>query len=152
MAALGTRKHEAAKMCIELGIKMENNGLTVNRYVNDCIGYRMKPEVPLFVSWNAFGTVDAISFRREDEDQMVLRIFDLKTGVTDTSFRQLKLYAAFFCIEYKVRPMEIGYDLRIYQNDAVKMCEIDPEEIVYLIDRTIESDKLINKAMAEEVI
>lgn len=151
-AALGTRKHEAAKMCIELGIKMENNGLTVNRYVNDCIGYRMTPEVPLMVSWNAFGTVDAISFRREDEGMMVLRIFDLKTGVTATSFQQLKVYAAYFCIEYKVRPMEIGYDLRIYQNDDIRFCETDPEEIVYIMDRTIESDKLINKALAEEVI
>jgi hypothetical protein len=150
-AALGTRKHNAARECIELGMKLQNTGQTINMYVNDCIGYRMSPEVTLFHSYNAFGTADAISFRREGEE-MVLRIFDLKTGVSATSGMQLKVYAAYFCLEYNVRPMEIAYDLRIYQNDEIKMIETDPEEIVYIMDRIVESDKLIIKAMQEEVI
>jgi len=48
--------------------------------------------------------------------------------------------------------MEIEYDLRIYQNDEIRMIETDAEEIVYIMDRIVESDKLINNAMAEEVI
>lgn len=151
-AALGTRKHNAAKECIELGMKLQNTGQTVNMYVNDCIGYRMTPEVTLFYTYNAFGTADAISFRREEEEGLVLRIFDLKTGVSPTSGMQLKVYAAYFCLEYNVRPMEISYDLRIYQNDEIKFIETDPEEVVYIMDRIVESNKLIENAMKEEVI
>jgi Protein of unknown function (DUF2800). len=143
--------HNAARECIELGMQLKTTGQTVNMYVNDCIGYRMSAEVTLFYSYNAFGTADAISFRREGE-VMVLRIFDLKTGTGPTSGMQLKVYAAYFCLEYNVRPMEIEYDLRIYQNDEIRMIETDAEEIVYIMDRIVESDKLINNAMAEEVI
>lgn len=149
-AVLGTRKHQLAHDLISLGQKLPNTNQTMNLYVNDCIGYRMQTEVVLFYSWYAFGTADAIQFRKEEDGTPVLRIFDLKTGSSPASFTQLMAYAALFCLEYDVKPMTIAYDLRIYQNDEVTMFETDPEEIAYIMDRYMESDKLI-KAYQEEV-
>ena len=46
-------------------------------------------------------------------------VHDLKTGATPASFKQLEIYAALFCLEYRVDPLKIQYELRIYQNDDV---------------------------------
>jgi hypothetical protein len=146
-AALGTRLHNWAAETIRLGIKMPDNSKTINMYVNDCIGYRMEVEQPLIYTPNAFGTCDAISFgENPDKDsvyRMLLRIFDLKNGENLASKTQLECYAALFCLEYKQRPMELEYDLRIYQNDDVQMFETDPEEIAYIMDRYVIADRLI---------
>lgn len=149
-AVLGTRKHALAHELISLGQKLPSTSQTLNLYVNDCIGYRMRTEQPLFYSWYAFGTADAIQFRREEELGYVLRIFDLKTGTGAVKFTQLMAYAALFCLEYNIKPMQIMYDLRIYQNDDIQMFETDPEEIAHIMDRYIESNKLIT-AYQEEV-
>lgn len=160
-AARGTRLHALAHMLISEGIKLPNTGQTLNMYVNDCIGYRMATEQVLAyippgrVTSNAFGTADAINFTRDPEtDIPVLRIFDLKNGVTKASGDQLLVYAAYFCLEYllpvKVRPMDIEFDLRIYQNDAIHYVEMDPEDVVYVMDRIVEYDKLIEKMKEEE--
>lgn len=144
---LGTRLHAWAAETIKLGLKMPDNNKTINRYVNDCIGYRMAVEVPLAYSANAFGTPDAIHFGenpdRDSPFKKLLRIFDLKNGESRTSKTQLECYAALFCLEYRIRHMEIEYDLRIYQNDEVQLFETDPEDISYIIDRYIVADKLI---------
>jgi len=139
-AALGTRLHAFAHEAIQLGIHMPDNSKTINMYINDCIGHRMKTEVPLAYSENAFGTADAIDFM---EEHKLLRIFDLKNGESPSSERQLECYAALFCLEYKVRPMEIGYDLRIYQSDSIQEFDTDPEDIVYIMDRYVAADRLI---------
>jgi len=148
-AALGTRLHAFAAEAINLGQLLPNNNLTLNLYVNDCIGYRMDVERILFYSINAFGTCDAIWFGPDPKDPtgpFLLRIFDLKNGVTLAKVDQLMVYAAFFCLEYKVRPGEIQYDIRIYQNDEVAYFDTDPEDIAYIMDRIISFDKLIEKA------
>lgn len=137
-ASRGTRLHALAHDLISLGIKLPNTQQTLNMYVNDCIGYRMKTEQILFYSYNAFGTADAIEFRNG-----LLQIFDLKNGVTPTKETQLEIYAAFFCLEYKVRPAEIEYDLRIYQNDEIYAFETDADRIAHIIDRTVSFNKLI---------
>jgi hypothetical protein len=153
-AALGTRKHAFAAEAITLRQKLPNTNQTLNLYVNDAIGYRMTPEQPVFYSWYAFGTADALSFRREADGTRVLRIFDLKTGTGSTTFEQLIIYAAYFCLEYggeyKFKPTEIAYDLRIYQNDSVKLYEPTPEEIIYTMSRIIESDKIIRTHLENE--
>lgn len=153
-AALGTRLHAFACEAIKLRQKMEPNGKTVNQYVNDCIGFRMTPEQPLFYSFYAFGTADALSFRTEVDGTRVLRIFDLKTGTGPVKFEQLVLYAAYFNLEYggklKFKPMDIAYELRIYQNDAYVTYEPTPEEIVYCMSRIIESDKIIRNHLENE--
>ena len=138
-SALGTRLHAFAAEAIELGIRLPKNGKTLNMFVNDAIGYRMTPEQPLFYSFNCFGTADAISFRNDR-----LRIFDLKTGRNKASMMQLKVYAALFCLEYDVRPAEIDYDLRIYQNDEVAYEMVEPTEIAYVMDRIITFDHRID--------
>lgn len=151
-AARGSALHAFAHQAVQLGIKLPNTQQTLNLYVNDCIGYRMQTEQPLVYSENAFGTADAINFHRNlITDAMVLRIFDLKNGVTPASFTQLEVYAAYFCLEYKIRPMEIEYDLRIYQNDDIEMHDADPEDIAYIMDRIKEFDKLIKRAQEEGV-
>jgi hypothetical protein len=110
----GIELHEFAAQCIRLGQKLPKSKKTLNMYVNDAIGFKMTPEQPLFYSENCFGTADAISFR----DKM-LRIHDLKTGVIPAHMEQLEIYAALFCLEYKVNPADINIELRIYQSDQI---------------------------------
>jgi hypothetical protein len=118
--ALGTRKHEFAAEAIKLKQKLANSKMTMNMYINDAISFRMLPEQVLFFSHNAFGTADAISFREDRKTgRMLLRIHDLKTGVSKASFDQLIIYVAFFCLEYGMLPGEIDIELRIYQNDDI---------------------------------
>jgi hypothetical protein len=115
-------------------------------YVNDAIGYRMKPEQVLYYSDNCFGTADAISFRNN-----FLRIHDLKTGVTPAKMEQLLIYAALFCLEYRIKPSDIEIELRIYQNDDYIFANPTAEDIVPIMDKIITFDKLIDKLKYEEV-
>lgn len=143
-AMRGSELHDFAFNAIKLGIKLPANSKTINRYVNDAIGYRMTPEQMLYYSDNSFGTADSISFRRN-----LLRIHDLKTGVTPTSMLQLEIYAALFCLEYAVKPSEIQMELRIYQNDDVKVHTPELDDIVHIMDRIVTFDKRIDILKAE---
>lgn len=143
-AVRGTRLHEFAHEAIRLGIKLPKNPRTLHLYVNDAIGYRMTPEQVLYYSENAFGTADTIAFSRGK-----LRIHDLKTGVTPTSVKQLEVYAALFCLEYKFKPFEISTELRIYQKDEVQVYDGDPEQIVHIMDKIVTFDKRINAIRLE---
>jgi hypothetical protein len=110
----------------------------------------MVPEQVLFYSRNAFGTADAISFRRErGHDRTVLRIHDLKTGVSKASVNQLEIYCAFFCLEYDIKPHEIDIELRIYQNDHIQIYEPDPEDILHIMDKMVTFDQIIENARME---
>lgn len=140
----GTELHEFASNAIRLGIKLPATKKTLNQYINDAIGFRMNPEQILFYSQNAFGTADAVSFRKN-----FLRIHDLKTGVTPASFEQLEIYVAFFCLEYGVKPFDIGVELRLYQNDEVSVFTPEPDNITHIMDRIVTFDKLIDKVRAE---
>lgn len=144
MARRGDQLHAFAFEAIRLGIKLPRTSATLNLYVNDAIGYRMTPEQTLAYSNNAFGTADAISFKKKK-----LRIHDLKTGVTKTSEKQLMVYAALFCLEYDVRPADIEIELRIYQSDDVRFYIPELEEIVRIMDRIITFDKRIEQLKAE---
>jgi hypothetical protein len=143
-ARKGTELHEFAHEAIRLGIKLPKTPKTLHLYVNDAIGYRMASEQVLYYSDNCFGTADSISFHRSK-----LRIHDLKTGVTKTSEHQLEVYAALFCLEYRVKPFEIEMELRIYQNDEIKIYEGDPDVIVHIMDRIITFDKRIQAIRME---
>lgn len=140
----GSRFHDLACDLIRMGVKLPRNKKTLNQYVNDALGFRMTPEQILYYSDNAFGTADAISFRDN-----FLRIHDLKTGVSRASVNQLEVYAAYFCLEYKFKPAEIGIELRIYQNDDVQIYEGDPDVITHIMDRIIIFDKRINQLREE---
>ncbi len=141
----GTILHDFAARCIALGQKLPKSNKTLNLYVNDAIGFRMVPEQVLYFSENCFGTADAISFRND-----FLRIHDLKTGVTPAHMEQLKVYAALFCLEYKVAPKDIGIELRLYQNDEVLCHSPSAVDITPIIDKIITFDKIINKLKEQE--
>lgn len=145
-ARRGEALHAYAQMAIKLKQKQPANGKTVCRYVNDAIGFRMDTEVVLFYSLNAFGTCDAISFRKN-----LLRIHDLKTGITQTSERQLYVYAVYFCLEYGFKPHEIQMELRIYQNDDVRIYDPDRDELAHIMDRLMTADRIINEKRMEEL-
>lgn len=111
--------------------------LAVNfvNYVNDAIGYMMQPEQPLYYSRWCAGTADAIHF---DEKKKILRIHDLKTGVTPAKFLQLELYAALFFLEYGkvqgINPGDCQIELRIYQTGEIQEEYPTAEDILPLMD------------------
>ena len=136
----GTKLHEFAKECIELGVKLQRSKKTLNMYVNDAIGYKMTPEQVLYFSDNCFGTADAISFRNN-----LLRIHDLKTGEIPAHMEQLEVYAALFCLEYHMQPSKIGMELRIYQNDEIIIHQPTVEDIAPIMDKIITFDKRLEE-------
>ena len=144
-AQKGTELHEFAATCIKLRQKLPKSEKTINKYVNDAIGYKMHTEKILFYSENCFGTADAISFRNG-----LLRIHDLKTGVIPSKINQLLIYAALFCLEYKLRPSDIDIELRIYQNDEVVYHIPEADEIVPIMDKIKTFDKIINDIKKED--
>ena len=139
-AEMGTRLHEWAKQTIDLGIKQSRSKKTIYSYVNDAIGFNMSTEVVLFYSENFFGTADAISFRNN-----FLRIHDLKTGKRPVHMEQLEIYAALFCLEYKVKPGDIRMELRIYQNDEILVHEPTAEDILPIMDKIVHVNKILEK-------
>lgn len=143
---LGTRLHAWAKETIDLGIKQPRSNKTLSAYVNDAIGFKMDTEVVLFYSPYFFGTADAISFRKN-----VLRIHDLKTGSTPVKIEQLYIYAALFCLEYKIKPGDIEIELRIYQNDEIIFDNPTAEDIAPIMDRIIHLNNILEKMELEEV-
>ena len=58
---------------------------------------------------------------------------------------QLLIYAALFCLEYGVKPSEIGTELRIYQNDEILCHNATVEDILPVMDRIVTADKIINR-------
>lgn len=145
-AEMGSKLHAWAKETIDLGIRQPRSNKTIYAYVNDAIGFKMSTEVVLFYSERFFGTADAISFRNN-----FLRIHDLKTGKTPVHMEQLEIYAALFCLEYKVKPGDIDMELRIYQNDEVVVHNPTAEDIVPIMDKIIHLNKLLEKIENEGV-
>ena len=141
----GTQLHEFAAQCIRLGQKLPRSHKTLNSYVNDAIGYKMIPEQILFYSDNCFGTADAIAFRNG-----LLRIHDLKTGVIPAHMEQLEVYAALFCLEYKIKPADIEIELRLYQSDDILVGNPTVEDIAPIMDKIITFDRIINKIIEQE--
>ena len=148
-AAMGSKLHAWAKNTIDLGIKQPRSKKTLYSYVNDAIGFKMSTEVVLFYSEYFFGTADAISFRNN-----VLRIHDLKTGKSgkiEDHIEQLEIYAALFCLEYRVKPGEIEIELRLYKQDEVLVHCPEVDEIVHIMDRIIHFNNILEQVNAEEV-
>ena len=148
-AELGTRLHNWAAETIELGLKQPKTKKTICAYVNDAIGFNMSTEVVLVYSDRFFGTADAISFNGK-----LLRIHDLKTGKfgkIESHREQVEVYAALFCLEYRVRPGDINFELRVYKNDDVDIWQPTAENIAPIMDKIVHLDKLLEKMDREEV-
>ncbi len=167
--SMGTSLHELAETLIANNLKLKksdkltvlshllNDGIPRNvidmdriysnfmTYVNDAIGFKLTPEQILYYSDYCFGTADAISFRNN-----FLRIHDYKSGTTPAKMEQLLVYAALFCLEYKVKPGEIETELRIYQNDEVVFHNPTAEDILPVMDAIVQHSKTMER-MNEEV-
>ncbi len=138
--ALGTRYHALAAELIKLAVRLPNTSATFNSFVNDAIGFKMKPEVLLFYSVNCYGTADAISFY-----DGVLRIHDLKTGSSRSSMNQLLIYAGLFCLDYKMKPKDINeIILRIYQEEEVLEYVPTVGDVFDVVERIVEADRIIS--------
>lgn len=138
---MGTRLHAWAKETIDLGIKQPRSKKTIYMYINDAIGFKMSTEVVLYYSDYFFGTADSISFRNN-----FLRIHDLKTGKHEASMEQLLIYAALFCLEYRVKPTELGgCELRLYQSDEVICDNPEPEDILAVMDKIVQLNKALER-------
>ncbi len=140
----GTELHAIAESLIKNRIKLQNTKKTLNMFVNDAIGFKMNAEQVLYYSDNCYGTADAICFRKN-----MLRIHDLKTGITPTHIEQLRIYAALFCLEYNLKPSDIDMELRIYQNDEVFIDQPTSEDILPIIQKIIAFDKIIIRLKEE---
>lgn len=167
--SIGTALHELAETLITNNLKLKKgdkltvlshllssgiprNVIDMDRiysnfmtYVNDAIGFKLTPEQILYYSDYCFGTADAISFRNN-----FLRIHDYKSGTLPAKMGQLLVYAALFCLEYKVKPGEIETELRIYQNDEIIFHNPTAEEILPVMDQIIQHSKSLER-MCEEV-
>ena len=126
----GTVLHAFAAQCISLGQKLPKSQKTLNM---------------LYYSDNCFGTADAILFRNG-----LLRIHDLKTGQIPAHMEQLEIYAALFCLEYKVKPGDIEMELRLYQNNEILYHNPTAEDIVPIMDKIITFDKVIKRLKDQE--
>jgi hypothetical protein len=150
---IGTTIHELAHKCIMNRIKINKHDIhmvqlaldeafvprdaydpgdildTLIPFVNDAIGFHMSSEIILYYNQYLFGTTDAIVYNEKDR---LLRIHDLKTGTTPARMEQLYIYAAFFCLEYKIDPLKIKYETRLYQGLDVLIDTPDPD-IIYQI-------------------
>ena len=164
-AQMGTVLHKLASDCIKNGIRLSKSAdrhlilielmrnniplefvdvptilETIVPFVNDAIGFKMTSEQILYYSENCFGTADTISFRDK-----VLRIHDYKSGGTPAHMEQLLIYAALFCLEYKVSPYDIiETELRIYQNGEILYHKPEGDEIKAITKRIIDSDNVLN--------
>jgi hypothetical protein len=111
-------------------------------YVNDGIGFKMEPEVVLSYSDNFFGTADTIKY---SEEERFLRIHDYKSGTTPAHMEQLMIYAALFCLEYRIKPSAIGIELRIYQNNEIIYHNPTVDELLPIMDKIVTTDKFMNQ-------
>lgn len=134
----GTILHAFAEIAIRKRLKQANQKKALNMFINDSIGHKMTPEQVLYYSLNSFGTADAISFK-----DGLLRIFDLKTGFSKASFKQLHIYSALFCLEYGVDPLKIEIELRIYQGNGFEIDVPEPFYIQEIMNRIIEFDTVL---------
>ena len=166
--SMGTSLHELAETLIKNSLKLKkgdkltvishllNDGIPRNvididriypnfmAYVNDAVGFKLTPEQILYYSPYCFGTADAISFRNN-----FLRIHDLKTGTNPAKMEQLMVYAALFCLEYKVKPGEIEMELRIYQNGEIVHHEPTAEDILPVMDCIVQNSRILERIHEE---
>lgn len=165
---MGTSMHELAETLIRNNLKLKkgdkltvishllNDGIPRNvididriypnfmAYVNDAVGFKLTPEQILYYSPYCFGTADAISFRNN-----FLRIHDLKTGTAPAKMEQLMVYAALFCLEYKIKPGEIDTELRIYQDGEIIHHEPTAEDILPIMDCIVQNTRILERIHEE---
>lgn len=113
-------------------------------YVSDAIDFGMETEVGLKYSEFCFGTTDAIQYY---EKEKLLRIHDLKTGITPAHMEQLQIYEALFFLEYGdklgITPKDIDCELRIYQDGEIVAFNPDPKDTEDIMQKAIHGDLIV---------
>lgn len=145
---VGTELHELAWHCIKNKVKLPEERNTLNMYINDAIYFNLRPEIQLYYSDLFYGTADAMGVFDD-----VLHIHDLKTGKGKTSMNQLKIYLSFFLLEYEDDYTFDSFEdieLRIYQNNEVKIEHPEADEIIPIMDKIVTVDKLLRKLEENE--
>lgn len=142
----GTELHEMAALLIKNKTKLPNKRKTINMYVNDSILLDLRPEEQLYYSDLFYGTADSIGISKN-----ILHIHDLKTGETKASIQQLRIYAAFFLLEYGLIPSDFdGIELRIYQNDDILIEKPEIDTIVPIMDKIVTVNDIIQKMREDD--
>lgn len=141
-SARGTALHDLACRLIKMKIKLPENNSTFNMYVNDAIDFGLNPEYKLFYSKFAYGTADAIDFR-----DGIIKVSDLKTGKTKTSFLQLMIYVSLFLLCYPEISLKNikKIELRIYQNNNIFIETPDIDEILPIMDKIKRYSKILEE-------
>lgn len=135
----GTALHELAEKLIRMKVMLPKTKETLNMFVNDSIQEHMESEKQLYYSKFCYGTADAIGLK-----DGILKIFDLKTGRHDASFKQLEIYAALFFLEYPhLKVDKIRTILRIYQHNVIRIEEPGVDVIVSLMDRIVRFSRIL---------
>ncbi|WP_458459244.1 DUF2800 domain-containing protein [Pseudobutyrivibrio sp.] len=130
----------------EYAIDMDVIYPTFMNYVNDAVGFRLDPEVPLYYSDECYGTADAINL-----DGKVLRIHDLKTGRTEAKMDQLMVYAGLFYLEYGYKPEKIPAALRIYQMGEVVIYEPEADDVRDIMDQIVAKNSILQRMKQEGI-
>lgn len=162
--AIGTSAHSLADQLIKNNIRLNKNDKKVlvvhflkdgiplevvnidyifdnfRNYVQDAIGYRMRSEQVLYYSDYFMGTADSIILDKNN----LLRIHDLKTGFRPAKLDQLEVYAALFCLQHKIKPGEIDYELRVYQGNDILIGKPTAEDILPIMDEIVTTSKYFN--------
>lgn len=149
----GTEKHDFAAKDIEFGkkygFKRPRTKNTYYMYVNDAIGFRMETEKLLYYSEYAYGWADTIV---AEDEKHILRIHDLKTGITQAHMEQLIIYAALWCLDYEQKPGDWDIKLRIYQNNEINGYDPPATDILPIMDQIITNTKILRKASTGEEV
>lgn len=146
----GTFLHDLAHRMIISRTKARELKKAFNMFVNDCIGYGMSSEVVLKYSNNCFGTADGIKY---DDENETLYVFDLKTGLSKPSFKQLYIYCALFCLEYLLDTEKVVPDMtfvcRLYQGNGYEEEIVDPSVILETIKQIVAMDQVLSETYME---
>lgn len=146
----GTFLHDLAHRMIISRTKARDLKKALYMFVNDAIGFGMDSEVLLYYSDNCFGTADAIKY---DETKKELMVFDLKTGDSKPSFKQLYIYCALFCLEYgylKKNVVEgMTFICRIYQGIGYEEEDVDPKVVWDCMNQIQRMDTVITDVLVE---
>ena len=74
----------------------------------------------------------------------------MKTGSLPAHMDQLYIYAALFCLEYKIRPGDISMELRLYQSTEILVANPTAEDISPVIDQIISTGKVASRIESQE--
>lgn len=116
--------------------------LTTKQFINDSIGFRMESEKRLTVSNMIYGTADAVRYYIKEN---LLRVSDLKTGKRPAKIEQVFIYAALYCYEYNLKPLNTNFEARIYQNGEIFIEQPSGEDINDIFMNILHKDEVAKK-------